>query len=85
MSEHSAHLTSLSELVYPRLWWYTYFLFDFDSALAQESELESKGDMLSSSVKCRVRTLEVRDTRSSADWMPKAFSDSPVISKTTDT
>ena len=30
MSEHSAHLTSLPELVHPWLWRYTYLLFDFE-------------------------------------------------------
>ena len=37
-------------------------LFDFDSALAQGSDFESKGDKLSSDAECRIRTLEVWDS-----------------------
>ena len=48
----------------------TYLLFDFDSALAQGSDFESKGDKLSSSVECRIRTLEFWDTKSQVDWIP---------------
>ena len=40
---------------------------DFDSALAQGIDFESKGDKLSSSVECSIRTLEVWDTKSPAD------------------
>ena len=48
---------------------YTYLLFDFDSALAQGSNFDSKGDKVTSSAECRIRTLEVWDTKSPEDWM----------------
>ena len=38
--------------------------------LAQGSDFESKGDKLSSSVECRIRILEVWDTKLPADWIP---------------
>ena len=44
-----------------------YFLFDFDSALAQGSDFEWKGDKLSSFAEYRIQTLEVWDTKSPAD------------------
>ena len=66
MSEHSVHWTSLPESVHPWLWQYTYLLFDFDSALGQGSDFELKVDKLFSSAECRIRTLEVWDTKSPA-------------------
>ena len=49
---------------------HTYLLFDFDSALAQRSYFEWKGDKSSSSAECRTRTLDIGDTKMPADWMP---------------
>ena len=44
-------------------------LFDFDSALLQGSDFESKGDKSSSYTECRIRNyLEFWDTNSPADW-----------------
>ena len=39
-------------------------------ALAQLSKFRLKRDRLSSSAKCRIRSWEVWDTKSSANWMP---------------
>ena len=69
MNFFTAALTSLTELVYPSLWWYTYMLFDFDSAVARGNDFKSKGDKLSSSAEYRIGTLEVWDTKSPEDWM----------------
>ena len=43
-------------------------VINFD-ALAQEAIFESKGDKLSSSAECCIRT-RVSETESPADWMP---------------
>ena len=48
---------------------YIFFVVNFD-ALAQASDFHSKGDKLSSSAECRIRTHRVSETQSSADWMP---------------
>ena len=69
MSEYSAHLNSLLELVHPWHWGYTYLLFDFDNALAQGSDFESKRYQLSSPTEW-IWILEVWDTKSPVDWMP---------------
>ena len=50
-------------------WWYIIVVVNFD-ALAQATIFESKGDKLSSSAECRIRTQRVSETQSSADWMP---------------
>ena len=49
---------------------YIYLLLDFDSALVQGIDFESKGDKLLSSAECKSRTFEVWDTKLLADWMP---------------
>ena len=36
----------------------------------KQAIFESKGDQLSSSAECRIRSWEVQDTKSQADWMP---------------
>ena len=36
----------------------------------RQAIFESKGDNLSSSAECRIRTQRVSETQSSADWMP---------------
>ena len=36
----------------------------------RQAIFESKGDKLSSSAECRIRTQRVSETQSSADWMP---------------
>ena len=57
MSEHSAHLTSLP--------------FGFSTWLwHRQAIFESKGDKLSSSAECRIRTWKSQDIYSPADWMP---------------
>ena len=38
----------------------------------RQANFESKGDKLSSSAECRIRTQRVSETQSSADWMPAA-------------
>ena len=48
---------------------YIFFVVNFD-ALAQASDFHSKGNKLSSSAECRIRTHRVSETQSSADWMP---------------
>ena len=36
----------------------------------RQAIFESKGDKLSSSAECRIRTQRVSETQSPADWMP---------------
>ena len=46
------------------------FVFVRFDALTQASDFESKGDKLSSSAECRIRTQRVYGTESPADWIP---------------
>ena len=53
----------------PVAWRHAYLLFDFDSALVHGGDFESKGGKLCSFPECRIRTLEVWNTKSPADWI----------------
>ena len=70
MSEHSAHLTSSLPIGFCTwLWQYTCLLL-ISMLWHRQAILESKGNKLSSSAECRIRSWEVSDTNSPADWMP---------------
>ena len=70
MSEHSAHLTSLQFGFRTWLWRYTRLLLLISMLWHRQTIFESKGDKLSSSAECRIRTWKSQDTHSPADWMP---------------
>ena len=70
MSEHSAHLTSLPFGFRTWLWRYTCLLLLISMLWHRQAIFESKGDKLSSSAECRIRTWKSQDTYSPADWMP---------------
>ena len=70
MSEHSAHLTSLPFGFRTWLWRYTCLLLLISMLWHRQEKCESKGDKLSSSAECRIRTWKSQDTYSPADWMP---------------
>ena len=70
ISKHSAHLTPLPFGIRTWLWWYTYLLLLISILWHRQAIFESKGDKLSSSAECRIRTQGVSETQSSADWMP---------------
>ena len=63
ISEHSAHST-------PHTYIHTYLLLLISMLWHRQAIFESKGDKLSSSAECRIRTQRVPETQSSADWMP---------------
>ena len=48
------------------------YLFLISILWHRQAIFESKGDKLSSSAECRIRTQRVCETQSSADWMPAA-------------
>ena len=56
MSEHSAHLTSQPVGFRTWLWRYTCLLLLISMYWHRQAIFESKGDKLSSSAKCRIRT-----------------------------
>ena len=70
ISKHSAHLTPLPFGIRTWLWRYTYLLLLISMLWHRQAIFESKGDKLSSSAECRIRTQRVSETQSSADWMP---------------
>ena len=70
ISKHSAHLTPLPFGIRTWLWRYTYLLLLISMLWHRQAIFESKGDKLSSSAECRIRTRRVSETQSSADWMP---------------
>ena len=70
ISKHSAHLTPLPFGIRTWLWRYTYLLLFISMLWHRQAIFESKGDKLSSSAECRIRTQRVSETQSSADWMP---------------
>ena len=70
ISKHSAHLTPLPFGIRTWLWRYTYFSLFILMLWYRQAVFESKGDKLSSSAECRIRTQRVSETQSSADWMP---------------
>ena len=49
---------------------YIYLLLLISMLWHRKTIFESKGDKLSSSAKCRIRTQRVSETQSPADWMP---------------
>ena len=48
----------------------TYLLLLISMLWHRQAIFESKGDKLSSSAECRIRTQRVSETQSPADWMP---------------
>ena len=70
ISKHSAHLTPLPFGIRTWLWRYTYLLLSIWMLWHRHAIFESKGDRLSSSAECRIRTERVFETQSPADWMP---------------
>ena len=70
ISKHSAHLTPLPFGIRTWLWRYTYLLLLISMLWLRKAIFESKGDKLSSSAECRIRTQRVSETQSPADWMP---------------
>ena len=70
ISKHSAHLTPLPFGIRTWFWRYTYLLLLISMLWHRQAIFESKGDKLSSSVECRIRTHRVSETQFSADWMP---------------
>ena len=70
ISKHSAHLTPLPVSIRTWFWRYTYLLLLISMLWFRQAIFESKGDKLSSSAECRIRTQRVYETQSAADWMP---------------
>ena len=70
ISEHSAHSTPLPVGFRTWLWWYTCLLLLISMLWHRRAIFVSKGDKLSSSAECRIRTQRVSGTESPADWMP---------------
>ena len=77
MSEHSAHLTPLPIGFRTRLWRYTCLLLLISMLWHRQAIFESKGDHLSSSAECRIRTQGL-------SWLPVDFKGSrlPLFSLT---
>ena len=69
ISKHSAHLTPLPFGIRTWLWRYTYLLLLISMLWHRQAIFESKGDKLSSSAECRIRTQRVFENQSSADYM----------------
>ena len=70
ISKHSAHLSPLAFGIGTWLGGYTYLLLLISMLWHRQAIFESKGDKLSSSAECRIRTQRVSETQSSADYMP---------------
>ena len=70
ISKHSANLTPLPFGIRTWLWRDTYLLLFILMLWHRQAVFESKGDKLSSSAECRIRTQRVPETQSSADYMP---------------
>ena len=69
ISKHPAHLTPLPFGIRTWLWRYTYLLLLISMLWHRQAIFESKGDKLSSSAECRIRTQRVFENQSSADYM----------------
>ena len=69
MNEHSDHLTPLPFGFRTWLWQYTCLLLIW-MLWHRQVIYQSKGDKLSSSAVCRIRTWKSQDTYSPEDWMP---------------
>ena len=70
ISKHSAHLIPLPFGIRTWLWRYTYLLLLISMLWHRQAIFELKGDKLSSSAACRIRSQRVSETQSPADWMP---------------
>ena len=70
ISEHSAHSTPLPFGIRTWLWRYTCLLLLISMLWHRQAVFESKGDKLSSSAECRIRTHQGLRHNSPADWMP---------------
>ena len=70
MSERSAHLTSLPIGFRTWLWRYACLLLFILMLWHRQAIFESKRDKFSYFVECTIRSWEVSDTNSPADWMP---------------
>ena len=70
ISKYSAHRTPLPFGIRTWLWRYTYLLLLISMLWHRQAIFESKGDNLSSSAECRIRTQSLSETQSSADWKP---------------
>ena len=70
ISKHSAHLTPLPFGIRTWLCRYTYLSLFISMLWHRQAIFESKGDKLSSSAECRIRTQRVSETQSSAHYMP---------------
>ena len=71
ISKHSAHSTSLPVGFRTWLWRYTYLLLLISMLWHRQAIFESKGDKLSSSAECRIRTQGLRHlfaSRLNACW-----------------
>ena len=68
ISEHSAHSTPLPVGFRTWLWRYTCFLLLISMLWHGQAIFESKGDKLSSSAECRIRSQGL-DIKSPANWM----------------
>ena len=71
ISKHSAHSTSLRVGFRTWLWRYTYLLLLISMLWHRQAIFESKGDKLSSSAECRIRTQGLRHlfaSRLNACW-----------------
>ena len=71
ISKHSTHSTSLPVCFRTWLWWYTCLLFFISMLWYRQAIFESKGDKLSSSTECRIRTQGLRHlftSRLNACW-----------------
>ena len=69
ISKHSAHSTSLPVGFRTWLWRYICLLLLISMLWHRQAIFESKGDKMSSSAECRIRTWKSQDTYSPADWM----------------
>ena len=69
MSKHSAHWTSLPIRFRTWLWWYTCLLLSILMLWHRQAISEPKGNKLSSAAEC-IRSWDVSDTKSPAEWMP---------------
>ena len=62
ISKHSAHLAPLPFGIRTWLWRYTYLLLLISMLWHRHAKFEYKGDQLSSSAECRIRTQRVSET-----------------------
>ena len=70
INEHSDHSTPLPFGLRTWLWRYTCLLLLISMLWHRQAIFELKGDKLSSSAECRIRTQRAYVTQYPADWMP---------------